>query len=134
MRSEPSRRQEKVARVIKEAVSDIIANRLSDPRIQGFVTVTEVDISPDLKNAEVLLSIMTDDEKVSKKTFVAIEHASRHIQQLTGQRLTSKFCPHLHFREDKKFKKTLKTLQLIENMSKELKEKDAIEKAEGDLE
>ena len=52
------RRQEKMARVIKEAVSDIINNHLQDPRIEGFISVTEVKIEPDLKKADVFLSIM----------------------------------------------------------------------------
>ncbi len=52
-----TRRQEKVARVVKEAVSDAIAHRLSDPRIEGFVSVTRVEMSPDLRNANVFLSI-----------------------------------------------------------------------------
>ena len=48
-----TRRQEKVARVVKEAVSDAIAHHLNDPRIGGFVSVTRVEMAPDLRNAEV---------------------------------------------------------------------------------
>lgn len=132
--SEPSRRQEKVARVIRESVSDTISNRLSDPRIKGIVSVTEVDISPDLKNADVSLSIMAADEKQAKKTLLAIQHASRHIQARLGRKMTSKFCPRLHFVEDTKFRKTLDTLRLIEEAAKEFKDRPADEFEENDVE
>ena len=128
-----SRRQEKIARVVRESVSDTIANRLNDPRIEGFVTVTEVDVSPDLRNAEVGLSIMTSKEGAVKRTFAAIEHAKSHIQALLGERMTSKYCPKLHFHEDKKLKKTMETLNLIESVSQEFKENQREdEDAEGE--
>ena len=119
----PSRRQEKVARVIKESVSDTISNRLSDPRIKGLVSVTKVDISPDLRSANVYLSIMAADESERQLTFKAIEHASRYIQTRLGRKMTSKFCPHLHFHEDTEFKQTLETLRMIEEVSQELHER-----------
>lgn len=126
-----SRRQEKIARVIKESVSDTIANRLNDPRIEGFVTVTDVDVSPDLRNAEVGLSIMASKEGVIRRTFAAIEHARSHIQALLGERMTSKYCPRLHFHDDKKLKKTMETLNLIESVSQEFRE-DQCETAEDE--
>ncbi len=119
----PSRRQEKVARVIRESVSDTITNRLSDPRIKGFVSVTKVDISPDLRNATVYLSIMAESDKVRNRTFKAIEHAERHIQTVLGHKMTSKYCPHLHFKEDAELKKTMETLRLIDEAKKEFEEK-----------
>jgi len=57
----PSRRQEKVAQLITEVVSDIIAHRLSDPRIEGLVSITQVTLSADLRNAEICVSIMADN-------------------------------------------------------------------------
>ena len=119
-----SRRQEKVARVIQEGVSDIIANRLGDPRIEGFVSVTKVIPSPDLRNADVYISIMTAGDSVRRKTFEAIKHATRHIQMLLGRRMTSKFCPQLHFHEDAEFKNTLETLRMIDEAAKEFRNRE----------
>ena len=130
----PSRRQEKICRVIKEAVSDIIQNRLSDPRIEGFVTVTEVDVSPDLKNADVFLSIMASEPKIAARTFTAITHATGHIQTEVGRRMTTKFFPKLTFKEDTKVKKTLETLKLIDEAAKEFHEKDAQRQNQQDSE
>lgn len=129
----PLRRQEKVARVVRESVSDTIANRLNDPRIEGFVSVTEVDMSPDLRNAYVFLSVMADNDVARRKTFTAIEHATKHIQARLSHKITSKFCPRLHFREDTKMKNTLETLRMIDEATKEIEEKDVQQPEDEDL-
>jgi ribosome-binding factor A len=122
-----TRRQEKVARVVKEAVSDAIINHLSDPRIEGFVSVTKVDMSPDLRNADVYLSIFGSNEAGQNKTFKAIEHARSRIQSLVASRIRSKFCPVIRLHNDESFKKTLEILNLIDQTASELKKKDSID-------
>jgi ribosome-binding factor A len=112
-----TRRQEKVARVVKETVSDIISNHLSDPRIEGFVSITRVEMAPDLRNAYVYVSIFGKDQASQNKTFTAITHAKNRIQSLLADRMHSKFCPVLHVYMDEKFKKILETLNLIDQAS-----------------
>jgi ribosome-binding factor A len=122
-----TRRQEKVARVVKEGVSDAIANHLNDPRIEGFVSVTRIDVAADLRTADVYLSIFGKDETCQKKTFVAITHARSRIQSLLAGKLQSKFCPVLRFHRDEKFKKTLETMKLIDEATSERVKKDSVE-------
>ena len=130
-----TRRQQKVARVVKEAVSDAIANHLGDPRIRGFVSVTRVDVAPNLRNADVYLSILarvqdqdaakqTDKSLTAQKlTFSAITHAKSRIQSLlAGKMRATKFCPVLHFHQDESFRKTLETMELINRVAGELAE------------
>jgi ribosome-binding factor A len=135
----PTRRQEKVARIVKEAVSDAISNHLNDPRIEGFVSVTRVDLSPDLRTANVYLSIFGSESPPQKdgesetgqgasghsKTFAAITHARNRIQSLVAARLRSKFCPVLRFHSDENFKKTLEIIRLIDQTSGEQQNKDS---------
>jgi len=102
-----------VARVVKEAVSDAITNHLNDPRIEGFVSVTRVDMAADLRNADVYLSIFGKDDAAQNRTFAAISHAKSRIQSLVAGKLRSKFCPVLRLYRDEKFKKTLETMKLI---------------------
>lgn len=127
-----SRKQERMARIIKEAVSDAIQNRLNDPRLAGFTSVTEVKVSPDLRNSDVFLSIMGTTDAGRHKTFAAIVHATKYIQELVGRRLRSKFCPTLHFHEDDRLKKTLKTMEIIDEVAREFKETDSRESADSD--
>jgi ribosome-binding factor A len=125
-----TRRQEKVARVVKEVVSDAIAHRLNDPRIEGFVSVTRVELTPDLRGANVYVSIFGSDQAGQHKTFAAITHARSRIQALLAGRIQSKFCPVLRFYTDEKFKKTLETMELIDKAVKELEQRD-LEKENG---
>ena len=125
-----TRRQEKVARVVKEAVSDAIVNRLNDPRIEGFVSVTRVDIAADLRSADVYLSVFGKDDAAQNKTFAAITHAASRIQSLLAGRLQSKFCPVLRFYRDEEFRKTLETMKLIDQAVSELKKKDSADREE----
>jgi len=114
-----SRRLEKVARVIKESVSHTLLTRLSDPRIQGLVTVTDVDISPDMKQAVVYLSVIGVDTAAQQLTLTVISHAAGVFQAALGRAMTSRSIPHLRFEEDRKLQKTLETLRLIEQAREE---------------
>lgn len=119
-----TRRQEKVARVVKEGVSNAIAHHLSDPRIEGFVSVTRVDMAADLRNADVYVSIFGGNKAAQNKTFAAITHAKSRIQSLVAGRLQSKFCPVLHFYRDEKFKKALEIMKLIDQTASEPEKED----------
>ena len=116
-----TRRQEKVARIVREAVSEAISNHLSDPRIEGLVSVTRVEMATDLRSANVYISIFGKDQASQNKTFTAIEHAKNRIQSFLAESMQSKFCPVLHFHMDEKFKKTLDILKLIDQTSSEHK-------------
>ncbi|MEN6308471.1 MAG: 30S ribosome-binding factor RbfA [Anaerohalosphaeraceae bacterium] len=119
-----NRRLQKVARVIRDSVSETIQQHLSDPRLTGFISVTGVDVAPDMKTAMVSLSIMAVDDEARKASFQAIQHAAGVIQRYLGQALTSRHCPHLLFELDTRMQKTLRTLELIEQAAQEYKEQD----------
>jgi len=128
-----TRRQEKAARVVKEAVSDAISNHLNDPRIEGFVSVTKVDITADLRNADVYLSIFGKDDTTQNKTYAAITHAKSRIQSLLAGKLQCKFCPVLRFQRDEKFKKALETIKLIDETTSKQEKKDLVDEKQDRL-
>jgi ribosome-binding factor A len=129
-----TRRQERVARVVKEVVSDAIAHHLNDPRIEGFVSVTRVDMAADLRSADVYLSIFSKNDATKNKTFAAITHAKSRIQSLLAGNMQSKFCPVLRFYRDEKFRKTLEIMKLIDQAANEPRpvpdRRDELKKAE----
>lgn len=126
----PTRRQEKVARIIRDTVSDAIANHLSDPRIQGYVSVTRVSVAADMQIADVYLSVFGADAAQQKLTFEAIDHARGRIQSFIGKAVSGKFCPTLRLHPDEAFKKTLETMKLIDRISEELRAKRAPDESE----
>ena len=119
-----TRRQEKVARIVKEAVSNAITQHLNDPRIEGLISITKVEMAADLRSANVYISILGKNEAAQNKTFSAITHAKSRIQSLLSGEMQSKFCPVLHFHKDDKFKKTLETIKLIEKVADDLNKKN----------
>jgi ribosome-binding factor A len=130
----PTRRQEKVARVIREVVSDVIANHLNDPRVTGFVSVTRVEVMADMRSADVYLSIFASNEAAKDKTFTAITHARSRIQSFLAGALESKFCPVLRFHVDEQFRKTLDIMRLIDEVAGERRKNEGEQEGGGEPE
>lgn len=120
--------------MVLRAVSGAIQDSLSDPRIEGLVSVTHVDMSPDLRNAEVYVSVLGANEKAQRRTMIALQSATRRLQSFVADAMTSKFCPVLHIVADEKFKKTLETMNLIDRAAREYADESDEEGEEGVLE
>lgn len=99
-RPHPPRRYPRTARV-NEVVLETLADeveRLSDPRL-GFVTLTGVKVSPDLRHATVYYSVLGPDEQ-HEETRNALRRAGRHLRAVLGREVRLKYLPDLVFRED----------------------------------
>jgi len=95
---QPFRRTQRLALSIQEEISLILQRGLKDPRI-GLVTVTGVDLSPDLRHAKVYVSVL-GTKRESEASLAALEHAAGWIRRELGQRIRVKFLPELAFRID----------------------------------
>ncbi|MHB0976042.1 MAG: 30S ribosome-binding factor RbfA [Candidatus Aquicultorales bacterium] len=115
-----SERTEKVSETIKQHVSEAIQRELKDPRV-GFVTVTGVDVSPDLKQAKVYVTVLGGAAK-RKETLDALNSASGYMRSGLGKRMRTKFTPHLTFVYDETVEKGLKIDRLISKVTKEDRE------------
>jgi ribosome-binding factor A len=120
----PTIRQGKVARIIRDAVSEAVTNHLNDPRIEGFISVTKVEVTADIRVADVYISIFGTDEAAQNRAFEAITHARSRIQLFLGDRMQSKFCPVLRLYRDESIKKTQEIMKLIDRAADEFKDKD----------
>jgi ribosome-binding factor A len=110
------KRSERIQELLLEEISKLIQRGLKDPRI-GFATITQVDVSDNLKHANVYVSIMgTDEEK--ENTIKGLESAKGFIRKSLGKNLCLRYIPDLHFRSDDtqsrvdKISKILKDLHL----------------------
>jgi len=93
-----TRRQRKVADLLHEEISQLIQYQTQDPRL-GFVTVTGVDISPDLQRAQVYVSVLGDDAE-AKETLVGLANATGYFRYQLGQTLKLRRIPELIFKLD----------------------------------
>src|SRR6266540_4523517 len=90
-------RTERVAEEFREILAEEIP-RLKDPRV-GFVTVTHVDVSPDLRRATVFYTVMGQD-KDHRRTRAGLLSARTHLRAVLGHQVRMKFTPDLEFEED----------------------------------
>jgi ribosome-binding factor A len=93
----PYKRSERVADLIREEIADLIMYKLKDPRI-GFVTVTGVEMSPDLKMAKVYVSIFKEEER--EETLEILNSSRSFMRSSLSKRLRMKFIPTIEFRLD----------------------------------
>ena len=99
-RNQQPRRYPRTAR-INEVVLETLADeveRLSDPRL-GFVTLTGVEVSPDLRHATVFYSVLGGEGR-REQTGKALRHAGSHLRAVLGRQVRLKYLPELRFRED----------------------------------
>jgi len=98
-----SHRKEQVQSTLKRAISQVLATQISDPRIVGMISVTQIDISPDLRNAKVYVSVLP--EKYQKRSVHGLRHAAGHIYSLVCKVVALRIVPKLDFRLDESLKK-----------------------------
>jgi len=106
-------RRERIGDQLQVELADLIQHEVRDPRI-GFVTVTEVRMSPDLKYARVYVSVFGDDEK-RREGFAALQRAGGFLRSQVGRRLGLRHTPELRFELDE----TLDTSERIESLLEE---------------
>jgi len=89
------KRAERVGDLIKKEISQIIQYELKDPGI-GFVTITAVELSSDLKHAKIFYSVL-GDEKAKQESSSALKRACGFIQHEVGRRLRLRYTPEILF-------------------------------------
>ena len=93
----PYKRSQRVSDLLRQEIADIIMRKVKDPRL-GFVTVTGVDLTDDLKIARVFVSCLKDEER--EMTLDILNAAKSFIRSEVGKRVRMKVLPSLEFRVD----------------------------------
>ena len=93
-----SERMRRVNEAVREVLSDALTKDLKDPRV-GFVTVTAVETSPDLRHARVFVSVLGDDAE-REASLEGLQSAHGYLQRRVAGELRLKHTPQLVFEED----------------------------------
>ena len=94
-----NRRSDRVSEAIREEVATFLAEGVKDPRVQGLVTVTGVDVTRDLRQARVFVSIMgTDEQKAS--TMEGLGSLAGHLRSRIGRAMRLRVAPQIEFQID----------------------------------
>jgi len=115
-----SRRIAKVAEAVREIVSTVVLFELKDPRVKN-VTVLRADVSPDLRNAKVYVSVM-GDEKTQQLSLHGLNAARGFIQSKIADRLQTRYTPVLRFVTDPAVKLSIATSALIRDALRDSEE------------
>jgi ribosome-binding factor A len=94
-----TRRSERVAAAIREEVATFLRVGAKDPRLKGFVTVTEVEVTRDLRHANVFVSVRGSDAD-TKATFEGLNSVASHLRSMLGKSLGLRNAPEVHFKAD----------------------------------
>lgn len=112
----PSRRPLRVAEILREELSHILAHDMRDPRLQSpWITITEVDVSPDLKNAKVFFSTLNPQADIPEMQ-TALQGAAGHLRSVLSKRLEGGYgVPALHFFHDTLIDESIRLDRLIDS-------------------
>lgn len=118
-----TRRTLQVGEMLRQELTDIILREVKDPRI-GFMSITSVEVSPDLRSARVFVSVLgTEQERVD--TLDALHSAAKFIRFHLKPRLRMRQIPDLEFRDDR-------SMEYAQQITATLREIQAADAARGD--
>lgn len=113
-------RIDRVNQQVKREVGKIIQQELSDPRLQ-FVTITEVDVSRDLRNAKIHFSVLGEAEQ-AQAAENSLEGAKGMVRKLLGQRMSMRHTPELFFIYDQSIAMSVRIEETLKEIHDEHEE------------
>lgn len=120
-----SRRAQKVAQAIRQVVGMAILSELKDPRVRD-VTLTRVEVTGDLREAKVYVSVMGDEHQ-QELSLRGLQSAAGFLQAKCAERIEMRYTPRLHFMFDQGLKKSFEVTRILNEV---LPKEDAVPEAE----
>ena len=121
------RRSERLAVTLREAIMEIVGYEFEDPRLEA-VTVTDVRVSDNLRDAKVYVVIQGDEKEISA-AMRALTNAERFVRQQVALNLNVNHAPHIHFVRDTLEERANRIEQILEEI-KEVSEESKVENQE----
>jgi ribosome-binding factor A len=107
----PSRRSERVADLVRAEISRLALIEAHDPVLRK-VTITDVEMPPDLRSARVYFSVLGDDAEWDE-ALAALDRASGFLRREVGRRCELRFAPELHFFSDRSIERGARIEELL---------------------
>lgn len=107
----PGRRPQRLSQQIREEISSLLLGGLKDPRI-GFTTITDVRLTPDLRQAHIYVSVLGNREQ-QQQTLNGLTAARAFIRRELAQRLRVRRVPELHFQLDSSIEYSARIEELL---------------------
>lgn len=112
-----TRRRERLSAQIVRELSDILQTEMRDPRL-GFASITDAEVSKDLRHAQVYVSILGTPEE-QRETMELLHHATGFLRTKLAERLQIRHVPELQFKHDRGIERGTRVLQLLRQIEAE---------------
>ena len=109
------RRPERVAEQLREEITEIVGYELEDPRLIA-VTVTEVRVSDNKRDAKVYVTVEGDENEI-REAMKALHHAEKFVRQQVALNLNIHHAPHIHFVRDTVEEKAARIDRILEELN-----------------
>ncbi|GEN86460.1 30S ribosome-binding factor RbfA [Oceanobacillus sp. FSL W8-0428] len=109
-------RAHRVAEQMKKELGDILSRKIKDPRV-GFVTVTDVEVTGDLQQAKIFISVL-GDEKKKQETLLGLAKAKGFIRSEIGKRIRLRKTPELTFEFDEAIEQGNRIDSILRDLNK----------------
>lgn len=110
-------RLKRVNEACKEALGEILQEKIKDPRI-GFVTVTKVEVTPDLRVAKVWVSVFGEGDAL-EEAWKGLEKAKGFMRRELGRRVRLRYTPELHLHLDRGAEASEKVLDILQELGED---------------
>jgi len=119
------RRPERLAEALREEIAEVVGFELDDPRVE-MVTVTEVKVAEDLRDAKVYVLVEGSEDEITK-ALRALQNAAPFVRQQVSLNLSMRFAPHLHFVRDTAEENASRVSSILSDLTSkgEINEKDS---------
>ncbi len=114
-------RTKRIGEEIKKIVSKLIREEIKDPRISSLVSITDVEVTSDLKYAYIYISVLSGDKEGTLK---GLKSASGFVRREVGKSIKLRYTPEMVFKLDESIEKGLYMSNLINNLQKKEEKKD----------
>ncbi len=114
-----SRRTDRLSGLFRSELADLISSELRDPRITGMISITSVDVSPDLERATVYISVLADDVEQQKASLAALSHAAPFLRKQLMGRVHIRRVPTFEFEADHTIEEGARMLDLMKKVASE---------------
>lgn len=111
-------RDKRVSEAIRMAVSEIFQYEFKDPRLPLIISISAVEVTPDLQHAKIYFTQMPDDDESVDQTLEVIEGALGFIRGELGSRLDMRYTPEIAFYYDNSVREAEKIEKLIDKTKK----------------
>jgi ribosome-binding factor A len=115
-----TRRTERVAEAIRRVASEIFQSELKDPRMSGFITITKVEVTPDLRLAKIYYSVLGDTKKKSNVK-AGLASAKSFIKMRIADEIKLRYAPDILMKIDESAEHTKRISDILDSIHREEK-------------